>query len=99
MDQPDAFTGKDAGDIEVAGGPGCGVFGRDRADILQQLDLAPDPAARVIVDQGAAVKRRWPDIVAREIEDDAANAATTGRGADPLLGFVGAVAFLAGIKA
>ncbi len=34
-----------------------------------------------------------------EIEDDAADAVAAGRGADALLGFLGAVAFLAGIEA
>ena len=94
MDQPNGLTGDDGGDIEIAGGPGCGIFGRDRMDVLQKFEFAPHPAPRVMVDQAAAVERRRPDVVAREIEDDASHAAAAGRGADALLGFIGTIAFL-----
>jgi hypothetical protein len=60
--------------IEIAGRLRRGIFGRDRVDVLQKFDLASDPAPRMIVDQAAAVKRRRPDIVAREVEDDAPDA-------------------------
>ena len=57
-----------------------GIFGGDRLDILHAVRfLAPDPAARMIVDQAAAGERRRPDIVAREIEDDAADAVAARR--------------------
>ena len=45
----------------------------------------------MIVDQAAAGERRGPDIVAREIEDDAADAVAAFRRANAALGFIGAV--------
>src|SRR4029078_10401852 len=99
MNQPDGFTGNDGSDIEIPRGPGGRIFSRDRAEVLQQFDLAPDPAPRVIVDQTAAVEGRRPDIVPRQVEDDASNAAAAGRRTDALLGFVGTLAFQAGVKA
>ena len=68
-------------------------------DILQQLDFASHPAPRMIVDQAAAGKRRRPDIVARQIEDNTPDRVAAGCRADPLFRFFRAVAFLAGIKA
>ena len=99
MDQPDGFACNDGGDIEIACGLRRRIFGRDRFDILHELDLAAHPAARMIVDQAAAGERRRPDIVAGEIEDDAADAVAAGRGADASFRFLGTVAFLTGIKA
>src|SRR5882672_1122620 len=98
MDQADALAGKDAGDVEIPGRTGSGIFGGNRVDVLQQFDLASHPAPRMIVDQGAAVERRRPDIVPRQVEDDAPDAAAAGRGANTSFGLLGAVAFLAGIE-
>ena len=97
MNQADGFTGNDGSDIEIPRGPGGRIFSRDRAEVLQQFDLAPDPAPRVIVDQTAAVEGRRPDIVPRQVEDDAAYGVAAGRRTNPPLRLFRAVAFDAGI--
>ena len=45
MDQSDGFAGNDGGDIEIAGRLRRRIFGRDRVDILHQLDLAARSSA------------------------------------------------------
>ena len=93
MNEADRFAGDNRGDVEISGGSRCGIFGGDHGEVLQQFDLAPDPAPRVIVDQGAAIERRRPDIVPRQVEDDTPDTAAAGRGADALLGLIGTVAY------
>src|SRR3954469_23075176 len=82
MDQSDRFAGNDGGDIEISGSLRRRILGRDDIDVLHEFDFASNPAARMIVDQAATGKRRRPDIVAREIEDDAADAVAARRRAD-----------------
>ena len=89
MDQPDSFAGDDGGDVKISSRLRRRIFLCNHIDVLQQFDLAPDPAARMIVDQAAAGKRRRPDIVARQVEDDAADTVAARRGADAPLGFLG----------
>jgi hypothetical protein len=56
-------------------------------------------AAGMIVDQATSGKRRRPDIVARQVKDNAARRAAAARIANTFFGFVCPVAFLARIKA
>ena len=45
MDQAYGFTGDDGGDVEISGGfPGSSIFGGDRSNVLDQFDLASQPA-------------------------------------------------------
>ena len=64
VDQPNSFSCDHGGDIKITCSLGRGVFGCNLVHILQQLDLPPHPAPRMIVDQAAPGKRRRPDIVA-----------------------------------
>src|SRR6476646_6379918 len=63
MDQPNAFTGHDSRNIEIAGGLGRGVFGGDVPYILQELEFAASPAPRMIVNQAASGKWCRPHAV------------------------------------
>jgi hypothetical protein len=99
MDQPDRLPRNHGRDVEIAASFGRRIFSSHGVHVLQQLNFAADPAARMVVDQAASGKRRRPDIVSREIEDNAPDGAATPGRADPQLGFIGAIGFLAGIKA
>ena len=93
MNQSDGLAGNDGCDVEISGRPRRCIFGGDRFDILHEFDLAAHPAPRMIVDQAAAGERRRPDIVAGEIEDDAADAVAARRRTDAPFRFLRAVAF------
>ena len=76
---PADFTGKDGGDIEIAGRFRRGIFRCDLVRTLHQLDLAARPAPHMVVDQRARGEWRRPQQLLRDQSN------TTPRTVSPLL--------------
>ena len=65
IDKVNSLTGDYRGDVEVAGLGGCRVSRRLRLDLLQQVDLAPEPVIGMGVPRHSSGERRRPPDATR----------------------------------